>query len=157
MEKHTENILREIIKEELLKESNNNIEVFLGGTKVDNNDWRDELISKLKIKFFNPIVKDWNEKAQELEIKKRNSCDFVLYVITPQMTGVYSIAEVVDDSNKRPEKTLFCVLEKYNKEKFEKSQIKSLDIVKSMVKDNGGKVFNDLDEISTFLNNFKKK
>ena len=39
----------------------------------------------------------------EEEIKQRAECDFCLYVITPKMTGVYSIAEVVDDSNKRPE------------------------------------------------------
>lgn len=30
---------------------------------------------------------------------------------TPKMTGTYSIAEVIDDSNKRPDKTVFCILE----------------------------------------------
>ena len=48
----------------------------------------------------------------EEELKQREECDFVLYVITPKMTGVYSIAEVVDDSNKRREKTLFYFMEK---------------------------------------------
>ena len=38
------------------------------------------------------------------------------------MTGVYSVAEVIDDSNKRPEKTIFCYLA-YG---FDKSQIKVL-------------------------------
>lgn len=83
--------------------------VFLGGTCNDST-WRDDLIPKLKIDYFNPIVDDWNKEAQQEEIKERKNSDYVLYVITPKMSGVYSIAEVVDDSNKRPEKTLFCVL-----------------------------------------------
>jgi len=70
------------------------------------------------------------------------------------MTGVYSIAEVVDDSNKRPEKTLFCFLEKDDPEAFSPVQIKSLNAVAKMVKNNGGKVFETLAEIVRFLNTF---
>ena len=139
--------IRKIIREEI----ENKKEVFLGGT-INKSNWREDLIPKLKIDYFNPIVKDWNEEAQKQEIKKRKSCDYVLYVITPKMIGTYSIAEAVDDSNKRPEKTLFCVLEKDDKEKFNEHQIKSLDMVKKMIKDNGGKVFETLDEVAEFLN-----
>lgn len=42
--------------------------VFLGGT-TNNTNWRDDLIKKLKIEYFNPVVDDWNEEAQEREIK----------------------------------------------------------------------------------------
>lgn len=125
--------------------------VFLGGT-TNNSDWRDKLIKKLKIDYFNPIVKDWNEKAQEEEIKQRKNCDFVLYVITPKMEGVYSIAEVVDDSNKRPEKTIFCYLLEDEGKEFLKHQIKSLDMVGKMVKDNKAKWFKSLNEVSEYLN-----
>ena len=75
-----------------------------------------------------------------------------LYVITPKMTGVYSIAEVVDDSNKRPNKTIFCVLEEDGEYEFNKSILKSLNAVKDMVKSNGSKVFNNLEEVSEYLN-----
>lgn len=51
--------------------------VFLGGT-TNNSDWRDTLIKKLKIEYFNPVVKDWNEDAQKEEIKQRKECDYVL-------------------------------------------------------------------------------
>jgi len=71
------------------------------------------------------------------------------------MKGVFSIAEVIDCSNKRPESTLFCVLEKDGDKEFEDFQIKSLNQVKEMVKDNGGNVFKNLDEISEFLNGNK--
>ena len=81
-----------------------------------------------------------NKEAAELKIGGEVLC----YVITPLMTGVYSIAEVVDDSNKRPEKTIFCYLnsDKYKgtvNKTFSKAQIKSLDKVGIMVEKNGGK------------------
>jgi hypothetical protein len=125
--------------------------VFLGGT-TNNSDWRENLIKKLKIDFFNPVVKEWNESAQKEEIKQRKNCDYVLYVITPKMEGVYSIAEVVDDSNKRPEKTIFAYLLDDDGKEFTKHQIKSLDMVGSMVEENKGKWFKSLEEIADYLN-----
>ncbi|CAG8470055.1 6207_t:CDS:10 [Cetraspora pellucida] len=59
------------------------------------------------------------------------------------MSGVYSIAEVVEDSNKRPARTIFCYLE----EGFAESQIKSLKAVANLVEKNGTKVFNSLEEV----------
>jgi hypothetical protein len=128
--------------------------VFLGGT-TNNSDWRDKLIKDLKIDYFNPVVKDWNEEAQKREISERKNCDFVLYVITPKMEGVYSIAEVIDDSNKRPEKTILAYLTEDDGKEFTKHQIKSLDMVGKMVKENGGKWFKTLNEVADYLN-FKK-
>jgi len=127
--------------------------VFLGGTTNDSN-WRDKLIDDLKIDYFNPVVDDWNEEAQKNEIKERKDSDFVLYVITPKMEGVYSIAEVVDDSNKQPDKTIFAYIKEDDKE-FSEHQIKSLDMVGEMVKENGGKWFKSLGEVADYLN-FKK-
>jgi len=128
---------------------------FLGGT-CNNSTWRDELIKLLEIDYFNPVVDDWTEDDYKDELKQRKSCDFCLYVITPKMKGQYSIAESVDDSNKRPEKTIFVFLEEDEKEKFDKEQIKSLDKVGIMIKDNGGKYFKTLDEVAIYLN-FKNK
>ncbi len=128
------------------------MKIFLGGT-VNQSDWRDKLIPKLKIEYFNPVVKDWNEAAQKEEIKQRKECDFVLYVITPKMIGVYSIAEAVDDSNKRPEKTLFCFLDKDDDKEFNEHQAKSLKQTAKMIEENGSKIFKSLNEIAEFVNN----
>ena len=136
-----------------------NKKVFLGGT-CNNSTWRDELIPMINIDYFNPVVDDWTEECYQEELRQRKNCDYCLYVITPKMTGVYSIAEVVDDSNKRPEKTIFCLLSvdyKYNKEDgdlifFNKSQLKSLDKVGVMVEKNGGKYFKSLEEVANYLN-----
>ncbi len=127
------------------------IKVFLGGT-ANKSNWRDYIIPKLKINYFNPIVDDWNEKAYKKELHERANCDFCLYVITPKMTGVYSIAEVIDDSNKRPDKTLFCVLTKDGKDRFTDAQKKSLEAVGKMVEGNGAKWFKSLNKMIEFLN-----
>ena len=88
----------------------------------------------------------------------------------------------MDDSNKRPEKTIFCLLEKeipkiiqvpnlmcylgssdirmtideevYPSDKiiFNKSEMKSLNQVGKMVERNGGKYFKSLKEIAEYLN-----
>lgn len=94
--------------------------------------------------YFNPVVDDWNDEAMAKEIHERETCDFCLYTITPKMTGTYSIAEVVDDSNKRPEKTVLVLLCDDGNERFDKAQWKSLKRVSWMVEQNGGMVFDNL-------------
>ena len=127
------------------------MKVFLGGTMNDST-WRVELISDLKIDFFNPIVDIWDENAQLNEIKEKELCDFLLFVITPLMTGVYSIAEVVDASNKTPEKTILCVMESDDGKEWTKSQRSSLNAVENLVHSNGAFVFKSLEETTSFLN-----
>lgn len=129
--------------------------VFLGGT-CNNSTWRDKLIPLLKIDYFNPVVDDWTPECQDEEIRQRELCDYCLYTITPKMTGVYSIAEVVDDSNKRSEKTILCVLDEDDENSFSETQIKSLKQVKEMVKNNGSNVFDSLEDIASFLNKTNK-
>jgi hypothetical protein len=129
------------------------MKVFLGGT-CNESTWRDQLISMLKIDFFNPVVEDWTPECQEEEIKQRTECEFCLYVITPKMIGVFSIAEVVDDSNKRPEKTIFCPLVVDGTETFNRVQIKSLAAVATLIRSNGGLVFFDLDKVANYLNQY---
>jgi hypothetical protein len=68
------------------------------------------------------------------------------------MTGTYSIAEVVDDSNKRPKKTVFCFIDKDEGVEFSAVQIKSLKSVAKMVVGNGATFCNNLDEVAKYLN-----
>ena len=125
--------------------------VFLGGT-CNESTWRNDLIEMLKIDFFNPVVEDWTPECMAEERKQREICDFVLYTITPKMTGAYSIAEVVDDSNKRPERTLFCLLDEDEGLLFTEGQRRSLGQVLEMVKRNGGKTFVSLYSVAEYLN-----
>ena len=140
---------------------NKKIKLFMGGTCAGSK-WRQYLVNKLdlsKVSPFDPVVDDWTPECMAEEIKQREECDFCLYVITPRMQGVYSIAEVVDDSNKRVKKTLFFILEydsdpndNQNFIDFSESELKSLNQVRKMVEDNGAKVFDSLEEIAEYLN-----
>lgn len=130
------------------------MKIFLGGT-WNGSEWRKILINQLEIFYFNPIVKNWTLECQEEEVRQRDLCDYCLYVITPKMTGVYSIAEVVDDSNKRPKKTIFCVLQKDEDFKFSDSQSKSLESVSNLIKSNGAKVCFSLLDVANYVNQYR--
>lgn len=122
--------------------------VFLGGT-CNGSTWRDQLIPLLKIDYFNPVVPDWTPECKARELEERSTCDYVLYVITPEMKAPYSIAEAVDDSNKRPEKTIFAYVFETD---ADRGMILSLEAVGRMVETNGGKFFRSLEEIANYLN-----
>lgn len=125
--------------------------VFLGGT-CNQSLWRNDFIKDLKLDYYNPAGVVWTAEMIKEEIKQRQESDFCLYVITPKMDGVYSIAEVIDDSNKQPGKTLFCYLPVDGDQTFTPAQIKSLEQVAEMVKRNGAYYFKTLPEIIDFLN-----
>lgn len=133
------------------------LHIFLGGTCNDSK-WRDIFIKMLpsNISYFNPVVPDWTEECYIKELEERENADIVLYTITPKMTGVYSIAEVIDDSNKKPESTILCILRQdpNGREKtieFDESQWKSLNKVAEMVKRNGGNSFTSLEEVIDYI------
>jgi hypothetical protein len=137
------------------------MKVFLGGTCAKSASkeptWRERLIPMLRIDYFDPVVDDWNETAMAREVLERSNSDFCLYVITPEMTGVYAIAEVVDDSNKRPDKTVLVILSQYGGCAFSDGQWKSLRQVGSMVLSNGGRLFGSLEEAAGFFNGERGK
>jgi len=133
------------------------LKIFLGGT-CSNSTWRDELVKMLnqeKIEVFNPIVSNWTKERQIIEDKHRKTDDICLYVITPEMEGFYSFVEVVDDSNKRPEKTVLCVLEKANGKTFDEHIKKCVLKTIELVKENGVKVFDNLETLAIFLNTYQ--
>ncbi len=131
----------------------NKKDIFLGGT-CNGSKWRDELIELLEpyITYFNPVVDDWNEEAYQTELKHREKDSFILYCITPEMEGFYSIAEVVDDSNKRPQNTVFCYLKNYGGKEFNGVEYKSIIKTAALVGNNGGRVFSSLEDCARYLN-----
>lgn len=127
------------------------MKVFLGGT-CSGWKWRDELQPLLKCNYYNPIVRNWSEKDRIREVQERENADYVLYGITNGIKGVYSIAEVVDDSNKRPEKTLFLNLYKEDDRAHTKQMAHSLKAVENLLKENGVKCFTSIKEVADYLN-----
>ncbi len=125
--------------------------VFLGGT-CNGSLWRDEMIKDLKLHYYNPIGETWTQEMMDEERRQRDESDFCLYVLTPKMTGYFSVAEVIDDSNKRPAQTIFCYLDEDDGTKFSEVQLKSLRQVAGMVERNGAHYFKTLKEVTDFLN-----
>ena len=119
------------------------MKIFLGGTcprDKEDFDYRKKLIpllDKYNIKYFNPVVEDWTTDCIEIENKEKEICNVHLYLIAPNMKGVYSIAEAFgslienkkfeekDDSE--PRFTLFGYIKEIKDNSFDKGQIKSLD------------------------------
>lgn len=133
----------------------NRDKVFLGGTCAGST-WRDELIPMLNIEYFNPVVDVWKPEDQIIERKERQDCEFSLYVITPNMKGYLSLAEVADDSNKKLYgRTILCVLKEYDNKSFTDFQFKSLyNDIGDLIKINNGVVFDNLKDVADYLNNF---
>ena len=127
------------------------MKVFLGGT-CSGWKWRDKLQPLLKCDFYNPIVRNWSEEDRLKEVHERETSDYVLYGITNGIKGVYSIAEVVDDSNKRPEKTLFLNLYKEDERNFTKQMSHSLKAVENLLRENGVRCFDSIESVENFLN-----
>lgn len=125
--------------------------VFLGGT-CNGSRWRDELVPQLEIGYFNPVVEDWDAGAARREREERERDGFLLYVFTPLSEGGYSIAEVVDDSNKRPERTIMCIVHEDAGKVFSEHQEKALRRVGEMVERNGGRFFDSLSDVAEYLN-----
>lgn len=125
--------------------------VFLGGT-VNGSKWRDVVKEKLIIDYFDPVVDDWNDAAYERELSERRFCNYLLYVITPKMTGFYAIAEVTDDSYHRPDRTIYCYLPEDEEDKFSPQMIEELERLGEVALENGAVWLKNLDEVVDFLN-----
>jgi len=124
--------------------------IFLGGTCNDST-WRDRIERVVQVDMFNPVVDDWNEDCQAVEMhEKDHLCDIHLYVITSEMTGVFSIAEVIDSVHNSNKKTILHVIP----DGFDERQLKSLKAVVDLVKLRGGIAYIDseLDRTSRVLN-----
>ena len=133
--------------------------VFLGGTCADST-WREELegmLDKETISTFNPVVPDWTPECQAIEDMHREIDDICLYTITPEGEGFYSFVEVADDSNKRPNKTILCVLTEANGKKFEGHNLKCVLKTMKLVAANGVVVVQSLEELATYLNKIAKE
>ena len=130
------------------------ITVFLGGT-CNGSTWRDELISMLDpetISAFNPVVEHWDEKAQAIEDYHKENDDICLYVITPEMRGVYGVFELALDSCKRPGTVICCILNERNGLTYEKHMLKNMIKIKKDLIKNGTPVFDTLEDVAEFLN-----
>ena len=128
------------------------MKVFLGGNLVSTSDTLKTLKSGLKIEYFDPSSLPNDFHSFKINKEEWANCDFCLYVMTPLMKGFDNIVSVVDDSNKRPNKTIYCFIIEDSGSKFTEHQVKSLKAIGETVKKNGAMWFESLEEVMSFLN-----
>ena len=128
------------------------MKVFLGGTCAESK-WRDKIIPQLKCEYFNPVVDDWTPECQKIEEREKRICEYQLYVITPKMQGVFSIAEAVNDSMQLHNRCIFCVTKEDDDREWTKGELKSLNATSELIKNNGGIILSSLDEVVEYINN----
>ena len=124
--------------------------VFLGGT-CNESKWREQLIPLLKVDYFNPVVDDWTEDCVEIENnEKYNKCGYLLFVITKEMTGVYSIAEMVEACFLEDKMVVYNIIP----DGFDEGQMRSLKAVSKIMVRNGalGFIGNDIERLANILN-----
>lgn len=132
-----------------------NHKVFLGGT-CGNTTWRDTIIPKLKIQYFNPVVEDWTYDCIAEEYRQKNElCDIHLYVITPQLKGVFSIAELIQSSLTKGKITVLYIMNKDKDENstWSKEMKSSLSEVSNLAKSDGAIICTSLTNVVETLNN----
>lgn len=114
--------------------------IFLGGTCNDS-DWREEFISifnktDCKTKLFNPVVKDWTPECKKKEDEVKSKARMNLFVITPEMTGTYSIAEAVECAHYNGSKVFFAIVNRNGA--FNAGNVKSFDAIGDIITSHGG-------------------
>ena len=128
--------------------------VFLGGT-CNGSTWRDSLIKLLKVKYFNPVVENWNENAIRVEEIAKNNASALLYVITPKQTGFYGLVEAVMSTfTCFPHQfTMLAFITEEDGLIFDEGQLKSISAVKKLLSENTDIIIMDnLKDIAKYLN-----
>lgn len=127
------------------------MKIYLSGT-VPSSFWSDNFESSPQLKYYVPVSSTGSVSELEKNKKEWEECDYCLHLVTPKMKGFQEVVDLVDDSNKRSDKTLYCFLVENGEDKFSEHQIKSLNAIGKMVNTNGGKWLKDIEEVKSFLN-----
>ena len=119
--------------------------VFLGGTCAGST-WRTSLMKWLQVDYFNPVVEDWTPKCKAIEDEEKDiHCNIHLYVITSEMEGVYSIAEMVQSSLTKGKVTIVHIIPTG----FTNKQLRSLEATLDLLKSNGAICYIDVELMRT--------
>lgn len=141
-------------------------DVFLGGT-TNNSNWRDTFINLLtsmgsNLICFNPVVSDWNDQAIRVEKMIKEQAKHHVYVITPKMKGIYSIAEAVESVFDRSHKTYLYILLKDGEDAFSSDEndpiMKSFAATGEIIRTHGGifGIGSDLHPLVNYIINYEK-
>ena len=95
------------------KNNGSGFDVFLGGTH--HSDWRKEFLklineSDTKIKCYEPVLEKWTYENVVVENLVKQNSNYHVYVLTPNMVGMYSVAEMIDSAHDDDVETYFYIM-----------------------------------------------
>ena len=123
--------------------------IFLGGT-CNNSTWRDQLIAPEGFEFFNPQLPagvEWEKHHQDAEEAAKKNAAIQVYVITPEITGVFSIAEMVAMAFTNRERLVAGIIGE-----FAPFMQKSMDAVARLLQEQGVYVARSMEDLQEELN-----
>lgn len=118
-----------------------NHKIFLGGTCAETT-WRELVIPFLVFDYYNPQKEKWTEAQYQIEeYEKDVACDIHYYVLTSEMKGIYSIAEIMDSVHQSDKLTIVQIVPTG----FNKGMMNSLTALQRLIEKRGGIVCIDND------------
>lgn len=125
---------------------------FLGGT-INGSNWRQSLIDKLKVNYFDPVVNDWNPDHRRTEEMAKSAAKVLVYAITPKQTGFYTIAEMTHAvfGDLRP--VAILILDEDEGVLYDDHQQASISAIKELLHQRIDLcLFDNVDELAQYLN-----
>lgn len=143
-------------------------DIFLGGTTARNEtdwDWRKHLIRKLEsindkrfesLSYFDPFLRpwetdeDWDEAFQSVETEVKESAPILIFVLTSDIHGFFSIEEITEYVIRRHADSI-CVAIIDHKHSFTDETKRSLDACMKRWSHLGCTCTNSLDGVISWL------
>jgi hypothetical protein len=127
----------------------------MGGT-YPGPKWRDRLAAQVSQNFrwFNPVVTEWTQDAQETEVAVRAEADVILYVITPYQEGFYSYFEMTEDAVRSEKPVVIAFIPSYDDKAFSESQWSSLMAGKRLLERHSAIVCTSMEELIDWFGKF---
>jgi len=126
------------------------MKIFLGGMLY--NGKTRSIIKDSKIKCVNMFNEYPTLETITEEVILRKECDYILYLISPHMCCIATIAEAVDDVNNVPKKVIFCVHTGISRKDFTDEELCSLGTVTALIARRGGTCLFSLEQVANYLN-----
>jgi len=130
-------------------------DIFLGGTH--HSTWRKDFLKLIKnmnsdINCYDPSVERWTYENVILENLVKQYTKYHVYVLSPNMVGIYSVAEMVDSVHDDKVKTYFYIMQEDvdsdgNTVSWNPRLLNSIYALNNMMLKHGARKASSLDEL----------
>jgi len=124
--------------------------VFIAG-RGDYGNWRSEIKRLLGDNVITAESSGRGLVNAQHDAFEKEHADAIVFVITPSALSTFDLANAVNESNKRPEKTIVCFLSAGNEWMHDPRRYAELSEVRAILESNGARCLNGLAEITELI------